>query len=181
MALANCAVAIALSATLLAALAACGGGSSTADPSSPMPITTTPSHSSATTSPTATVDPNSDAAVIAGIRAWADALTAATNRADLSPLKAVATARCSCIQGEAQAISYLSAHGLRLTTRYTVSAAKLISRNADSALVSATVSSPAYQALRPDGSVYKSEAGDSSSSQYSMKLVGNRWLVDTVI
>lgn len=174
---------VAVGAVLLAALAACGGSSGAADPSSPMPITRTVGTTSvpAGATPTPAVDPNSDAAVIAGVRAWASALTAATSAASVAPLMSAATARCSCIQGEERAITYLVANDLHLTAKYSVTSAQVLNRTADSALVSATVSSPAYAALRQDGSLFKSEAGDSSSSKYSMKLVGSKWLVDTVV
>lgn len=174
---------VAVGAVLLASLAACGGGSSSADSSSPMPITRSVSRSSAALSPSATraLDPNSDAAIIAGVRAWAAGLTAATNEASLTPLKSAATARCSCLQAESQAIAYLTQNHLHLTARYAVTAAAVLSRDSTGALVSATVASPAYQAIRSDGTVFKTESGDSSTSKYSLKLVGSQWLVDTVI
>lgn len=181
MRLRGCATA-AVVAALGATLAACGGGSSGAtDPSSPLPITATRNHPSTTASATTTLDPNSDYAIINGVRAWAAALNEASRTSDLTPLKSAATNTCSCIAGTAQSINYLASMKLHLTVAYAVASATVLNKKPGAALVRATISTPPYQAIRVDGTVFKNEPADSGSSQFSMRYVGSRWLVDTIL
>ncbi len=163
-------------------LAGCGGGA-TAVGSSPVPITTTSSRTSAspTTSPSTTLDPNSDAAIRAGVERWVAALNIASRGSTVTPLIDSATSVCTCLSSERDALNYLSQHGLHLTVNYRVYAYKLISRTATAALSKVTISTTAYQALRADGSTYKVEPAGSVSNEFSMKLKGSRWLVDTVL
>ncbi|MGH3743770.1 MAG: hypothetical protein ACRDTP_02795, partial [Mycobacteriales bacterium] len=126
------------------------------------------------TTATATLDPNSDAAIIAGVRAWAAALTKSAQTADLTAVRSAATPRCSCLQGAEKSVNYLVAHDLHLTAIYSVTHATVVSRSGSSALVKANVSAGPYEALLSNGNVFKHEPGDSAGSQFSMKLVGSR-------
>lgn len=171
---------VAVGAVLVVTLAACGGSSGSADPSSPLPITTTSASDSPTTSASATVDPNSDAAVIAGVRAWADALTAASQKPNTAPLIMAATNVCACITDTARSIDYLASHHLHLNVEYKVASAVVTARKGTSATAHVVLSNSAFQVLNADGSVYKQEAAGSQANDFSLKLLGQTWRVDTI-
>ena len=180
MVLRRCSVGLAVTAVLVASLAACGGGSSAADPSAPLPITSSPVRMSATPSVTTTLDPNSDAAVIAGVRTYAAALTTAAATASLSPVQRVVTPGCTCLQGIAKSIDYLSSHTLHLNVAYSVKSAQITARKGAAATVHVVLANDPYQALRSDESVFMEEPAGSQINDFSLKFLDSTWRVDTV-
>lgn len=172
---------VAVGAVLVVTLAACGGSSGSADPSSPLPITTTSASDSPTASASATVDPNSDAAVIAGVRAWVAALNVASSQVTVAPLVALATKTCACIRSLTSATQYLSQHGIHLNVHYSLKSAIVVARKDGAATVKVITRNDKYQALNADGSVFKEEPADTATNQYSMRLQGSRWFVDAIV
>jgi hypothetical protein len=123
---------------------------------------------------------NTNAAVEQGVQAWAAALNAASVRANSAPLVAAATSRCTCVAGTEKSISYLQDHQLHLDTAYRVTRLVVTARTASSAVALVTIATPAYEALKLDGTVYRREPATSQTDHFSMKLTGAGWRVDTI-
>jgi hypothetical protein len=165
---------------LVALTAACGGSSQPLAQASPVPLVTSVTSASASPSSSPSLDPDSDAAVIAAVTSWARALTEMSNSGTLAPIERVATSSCVCVQGADQTVEYISAHHLRLNAHYSISGAHVVSRGPETAVVAATISTPAFTAMNPDGSIFQSEPANSITQRYSLRRQGGSWLVDAV-
>lgn len=162
---------------LLATLAACAGSSHAADPSSPVPITTTPVRSTGTTSASPTLDPNSDAAIIAGVRAYAAGVTAAGKTASLTPLAAVVDADCPCLANMRSVVQELRQKQEHLDAVIRVTSARIDKRSATNADVSAVLTNSAYHVLSKDGQIVKTAAAGSSQTTISLVRKSAQWYV----
>lgn len=174
---------IAVVAAVMAAVAGCGS-SSVADPSSPVPITSTsqasstsPTASTASPSASPTLDPNSDAAIIAAVHAYAAAYEAVARTASLKPLLPVSEAGCNCRQGLESFVEKLQRAHAKTDAR--VNATKIVIQSKDnrSAKVSLMLTVSAYRVLTTDGRVIAMAPAAIQPLTFDLHLTEGRWLV----
>lgn len=170
-------------AAVMAAVAGCGS-SSVADPSSPVPITSTSQTSSSSpTAPTISVsaspslDPNSDAAIIAAVEAYVSAYQAAVRLASVKPYLLVTTAACNCRVGIQSLISQLAARHAHTDIALSVNDPRIIGKSKDGAEVQFDLVNAAYHVFDAAGRIIAVAPKAHVSRTVNMRLTGSRWLV----
>jgi hypothetical protein len=169
---------IATGALLMLAASACGGSTS-ADPSSPTPITSTPSTTSATlsASSTPTIDPNSDAAILAAVQAYAAAFTKVGQEASLGALDGVVDPKCPCEETLSSLATQLGAKHEHVDALIVATGARILRRSSTNADVSVLISNHSYRVLSSKGVQVGTGQAGSTPTVLSLERRGSLWEV----
>src|SRR5438128_985636 len=103
------------SALIFGIAAGCGGSPMAGGPAA-LPVSSTSGAGS--TAASASVDPSSDAAILAAARAYLDAQAVSVRSANSAAFHAVTTADCNCRAGVETVVAYLKSHDYREDVTY---------------------------------------------------------------
>lgn len=155
-------------------VAGCGGSSKAADPTP----TSISSVAASKASPTPSVDPASDAAVLAAARAYVDAYERSLRMANPTDYLSVTTDDCSCRTSVLQTIRDLGDRHEHLDVVFQVSDLRLVVRNEERADVALEITNAEYHVLADiDGKVTETAPQSKRSFVLSLGKEGDIWRV----
>lgn len=170
-------------------LSACGGSGATTGPPPGAVSTTTvdptsagpPTSPSSTPRPTATVDPYSDAAIIAAAHDYVAAIQRSGETASTAPFFAISTSRCNCREGVISVVTYLTERHLTQDAQYRFAAdPRIVARNGSNADLLIAYRAAPYHYLDRSGRIVGQHGSDSGTFKVGFVLQEGQWLADLI-
>lgn len=175
----------------------CGGGlSATAGPEpsaivsrssdagaqgpSPSAATTSASRTASSAAPSPSLDPNSDAAILAAVHQYVAAVQLASRHASSAPIEAITASSCACRLGLEQTIDNLRSRGLTLTVHYEVRSATITAARQGAARVLTVIHAEPYSAVDSSGRLVVNYPRVNVRQVVNLQLFGQKWLVNDV-
>lgn len=139
--------------------------------------TTSASRTASSAAPSPSLDPNSDAAILAAVHQYVAAQQIAARTGDAREFFARTTATCNCRAGVIAVARFLVAHGYHqdLTYRF-VEPPAIVATDGSHSDVRIAFASGAYHVINSHERVIRTVSNDSGRFIISFELRGNHWI-----